>query len=305
MSLRTPSTTQQRQALLDLERTKSRLALNQERIATGKRITTPGDDPTAAALILDFGTSIQSNQQFLKQADSALSFLKSSEDVISTANDQVTRLQELAQEGLTSTTGAAGRMAISKEVDTLRTSLLALANTREQGKYLFAGTQTQTQPFADSAPPAGPITYAGNAGSINLDVTANTTVSTNVPGSTAFFGSGGQGSATDIFRAVTDLRDGLASNNTALIQTASTNLKSVLDNLSQVQTDLGARQTGLLNLKDTLSSFNVTLQGLQNEQQDTDYAKAATDFSSDQTVQSATLSTLAKRSATNLFDYLG
>lgn len=305
MSLRTPSTTQQRQALLDLERTKSRIALNQERIATGKRLTAPGEDPTAAALILDFGTSIQSNQQFLKQADSALSFLKSSEDVVSTANDQVTRLQELAQEGLTSTTGAAGRTALSKEVDTLRTSLLALANTREQGKFLFAGTNTQTQPFTDSAPPAGPITYAGNAGSINLDVTASTTVSTNVPGSTAFFGSGGQGSSTDLFRAVTDLRDGLASSNIALIQTAATNLKSVLDNLNQIQTDLGARQTGLLNLKDTLSAFNTTLQGLQNDQQDTDYAQAATDFSSDQTIQSATLSTLAKRSATNLFDYLG
>ena len=305
MSIRTASTTQQRQTLLDLERTQERLNLNQARIASGKRITRPGDDPTAAALILDFGTSIDANTQFLKQADSALSFLKSSEDTVTTTINDVSRLQELAQQGLSSINGVSGRAAMAQEVDALRTNLLALANTREQGKYLFAGTQTQTVPFVDSAPPAGPITYAGDAGSISIDVTTSTSVATNVPGSTVFFGAGGQGSATDLFKAVTDLRDGLSTNNTAQIQTASDNLKTIMDNLNQVQSDLGGRQSGLLDLKDTLSNFNVTLQGLQGTQQDTNYAETATQFSSDQTVQSATLSTLAKASKTNLFDYLG
>jgi flagellar hook-associated protein 3 FlgL len=305
MSFRTPSSTQNRQALLDLERTKERLALNQTRIGSGKRITRPGDDPTASALILDFGNSIDANGQFLKQADSAISFLKSSEDAVATTINESTRLQELAQQGLTSLNAGSGRAAMAQEVDAIRTNLLALANTREQGKYLFAGTQTQTVPFVDAAPPAGPVNYAGDAGAVSLDVTATTSVTTNVAGSTVFFGAGGQGSTTDIFKAVTDLRDGLTTNNTAMIQTAATNLKAIMDNLNQVQSDLGGRQAGLLDLKDTLSSFNVTLQGLQNTQQDTNYAQAVTDFTSDQTVQSATLSTLAKTTKTNLFDYLG
>ena len=305
MSIRTSSTTQSRQALLDLERTQERLALNQERLASGKRITRPGDDPTAAALILDFGNSIQSNAQFLKQADSAVSFLKSSEDAVATALNETTRLQELAQQGLTSSNAGTGRAAMAQEVDAIRTNLLALANIREQGKYLFAGTQTQTVPFVDSAPPAGPITYAGDSRLISLDVTASTSVTTNIPGNTAFFGAGGQGSSTDLFKAVTDLRNGLNSNNPALIQSAATNLKAIMDNLNQVQADLGGRQAGLQDLKDTLSGFNVTLQGLQNTQQDTDYAKVATEFSRDQIVQSATLSSLAKTTKVNLFDYLG
>lgn len=305
MSIRTSSTTQSRQALLDLERTQERLALNQERLASGKRITRPGDDPTAAALILDFGNSIQSNAQFLKQADSAVSFLKSSEDAVATALNETTRLQELAQQGLTSSNAGNGRAAMAQEVDAIRTNLLALANIREQGKYLFAGTQTQTVPFVDSAPPAGPITYAGDSRLISLDVTASTSVTTNIPGNTAFFGAGGQGSSTDLFKAVTDLRNGLNSNNPTLIQSAATNLRAIMDNLNQVQADLGGRQAGLQNLKDTLSGFNVTLQGLQNTQQDTDYAKVATEFSRDQIVQSATLSSLAKTTKVNLFDYLG
>jgi flagellar hook-associated protein 3 FlgL len=304
MSFRTPSTTQVRQALLNLERTKGRIAQNQERISSGRRISRPADDPTGVALILDFGNSIHANEQFLRQADSALSFLQTSEDVIAQSGTEVMRLQELAQQGLTSTNGANGRAALAREVDAIRTNLLGLANTRVQGKYLFAGTNTQTQPFVDSAPPAGPITYAGDSGIISLGVAATTTIPTNVPGNTAFFGAGGAGSATDLFKAVTDLRDGLATNNAALIQTATAALKTSQDNLSQVQVDLGGTQAGLLDLKETLSGFNVTLQGLQNVKQDTDFAQAATEFTSDQTVQQATLSSMAKATRQNLFDYL-
>ena len=304
MSLRTPNTTQYRQALLDLERTKARIAQNQGRISTGKAISRPGDDPTSAALILDFGNSIQSNEQFLKQADSAASFLKASEGVIDSAINQTIQLQELAQQATDSTLTATGRTALAQQVDAIRTNLLSLANTREQGKYLFSGAQTQTQPFADSAPPAGPITYAGDSQAISLDVSMSTSVATNVAGNTAFYGLGGQGSTTDLFKAVTDLRDGLSTNNAALIQTATTNLQSVLSNLSQVQTDLGARQSGLQNLQSSLADMNVTLQGLQSARQDTDYPQAITDYSNDQIVQSATLSALAK-TRQNLFDYLG
>ncbi len=301
MSLRTPSTTQDRNTLLDLQRIKERLALNNTRIATGKQINSPGEDPAAAALILDFGTSIQANTQFIKQADSALAYLKSSEDVVSAAIDNNMRLQELATQGLGSTNTASSRTALISEVDAIRSNLLALANTKDQGKYLFAGTQTQTMPFVDSAPPASP-TYAGNSGVITLNVTASSTVATNIPGDQVFFGSGG--AATNLFQTIADLRDGLATNDPVKIQAAADNLKTVLDNLSQVRTDLGGRQSGLLSLKDTLSGMNLTLQDLQNSKQDTDYPKAMTDFTTDQTMQSVTLNTLAKTNKQNLFDYL-
>lgn len=300
MTLRTTSTSQVQQSLLALQRTRERLALNQTRISTGNRITSPGEDPTGTAAILSLGTSIESNTQFIKQADSALGYLSTSEDVIAAATDSVQRLMELAVNG-TSATAA--------EVDSIRTQLLALANTKSQGKFLFAGNLTQGTaahplPFEDAVPPAGPINYWGNGAAINLSVDATTNIKTNTPGDAAFFGSGGQGSSTDIFKAATDLRDGLATNNAALVATATANLSASFQSLQTVRVDLGSRQAQLMALKDTLSGFNITLAGLQGVQQDTDFAKAATDYSNDQTIQAASLSVLAKTNKTNLFDYL-
>lgn len=303
MSIRTPNTLNHRQALLDLQQTKARLAENQQRITTGKRITRPAEDPSATALIMDFGNAIQSNQQFQRSVDSALGLLLSAEDAVSAAINSNMRLQELA--ALAQGHTAAGQAAMVPELDGLRDTLLSLANTQAQGKYLFAGTLTQTQPFTDTAPPLGPVTYAGNGGSISLDVNVGIAVATNVPGDAAFFGAGGQGSATDIFQAMTDLRNGLTTSNSALIQTAATNLQGILESLNQAQAVLGGRQRGLLDLKDTLSGMNVTLEGLQNAKSETDYPKAAVEFSNDQTIQSASLSVMAKINQSNLFDFLG
>lgn len=303
MSIRMPMSIQTRQMLLGLQRSQDRVAQNSLRVSSGNRITSPGDDPAGAAAVLDLSTSIRANDQFQKQADSAAYFLKSAEGVVSSSIDFIGRLQELAQQGLDSTVTAAGRTAIAPEVDGIRTNLLALANTQVQGKYLFSGTQTQTQPF--SGPSAGPITYAGDTGSINLDVSVGTTVTTNIPGSSLFFGTGGQGSATDLFKTVTDLRDGLTTNNTALIQSAATNLQGILSDFTQAQTDLGGRQAGLTSLQSVLSGFNLNLQSQQNNIQDTNYPQALTQITNDTTVQSATMSTMAKTSQQSLFNYLG
>jgi flagellar hook-associated protein 3 FlgL len=301
MSIRTVTSTLNRQSLLDLQRTNERLADNQTRISSGNRLVNPGDDPAAAAAILDLGNSIEGNNQFLKQIDAATSYLAPSEDAVNAAVNANMRLQELAAEAL-GPVSAAGRASMLTEIDSIRTNLVSIANTQSQGKYLFAGRLTTTVPFTDAVPPALPA-YNGDQGHINLDVTASQSVATNIPGDQVFE-KGGAGSPSNFFQVLADLRVGLATDNTAQIQTASDNLKTVLDNLNQVLAELGGRQAGLTALKDTLSGFNVSLQGLQNTQQETDYPKAAVEYSSDSIAQSATLSSMAKIAKTNLFDYL-
>jgi flagellar hook-associated protein 3 FlgL len=247
MTLRSPISINNRQTLLDLQRTKDRLSVTQRQLSSGKRVNDPGDDPAGAALILDFDTSIGANNQFLRQIDASASFLQGAESAVGTVTNDLTRLLELGQQALTTTNSGTPRANLASEVDSLRTDLISVSNTQEQGKYLFSGTATLTQPF--SGPAAGPITYAGNAGLITVDVSASATVTTNIPGSTLFFGAGGQGSATDLFQQVTDLRDGLTTNNQAQIQTAYNNLKTLLGNFTTAQTDIGGRQAGLQALK--------------------------------------------------------
>lgn len=303
MSLRTPNPFQSRQSSIDLQRSKERLAILQEQIASGKRIVRLGDDPTGAALILDFQTSIDRNDAYVQQVSNARSFLKASESAVESLTTDVTRLVELCEQGLSDTSGASGRSRISEEVDSLRSNLISTGNTQEQGKYLFAGTRTLTQPF--SGPSAGPITYAGDGNDITLDVSIGNAVTTNVTGDDLFLGSGGQGSSTDLFQQVTDLRDALAANDTAGIQTAYTNLKGVLERLSNVATEIGGRENALQQTEDALESYNLSLKAVQKTYQAVDYPTAIQEANTELTAQKATMWTMANANQASLFDYLG
>ena len=309
MSIRMPNSIQTRETLLGLQRTQGRLAQNTQRISSGNRLTNPGDDPAAASTIVDLANSIQANTKFQNMTDTANVFLQSSGDVLGSVTNDLTTLEQLAQQGMNSTTGPSGRAAIAAQVDALRSNLIALANTKVQGKYLFAGTQTQTQPF--NPPASGPTPYLGDSNPINMNVAVGTSVTTNVTGDKAFYTTfpdptTGVSTTVDLFQVTADLSAGLTSNNTTQIQTAYDNLQRLLSSTTQVQTDLGGRQAGLADLKSILSGFNLSLQTLQNNAQDTDYPDTITQYTSDQTVQSATLSTLAKTgNQQSLFNYLG
>lgn len=303
MTLRSVNPYTSYQVLLDLQRTKDQMVNLQEQLASGNRLVRLGDDPTASSLVLDFQNSIDKNKAYIQQANSATSFLSTTETSLSSLNESITRLLELGQQGLSDTTSVAGRTAISHEVDGLRTNILSIANTQAQGKYIFAGTRTTTLPF--SGPAAGPIAYAGDSNRIDLDVAMSTSVSTNLTGDEVFFGSGGQLSATDLFQQVTDLRDGLTTNNRAQIQTAYDNLKTILGRVNDQMTDLGGRQASLDQLRDSVEGYNLSLQTIQGSYQDLDYADAITDYSQAEIAQQASLSVLAKANNLNLFNYLG
>lgn len=302
MSFRTPSSILNREGVLGLARIKDQIAHLQAQISTGRRIVNLSDDPAGAGLLVDLNATVKANEQYKKQINDALAFQRGSEVVISSMHDGITRLMELAQESLNSQTTGGGRVAIASEVDGIRSTFLGYANQKIEGKYIFAGTQTQTQPF--NGPSAGPITYAGDSNLISVAVGPSATATMNIPGNGLFFGTGGQGSTTDVFQQVTDLRDALLANNVAGIKAAYANLQGIQGNLSTAITDLGGRQGTLENLSTDLDSFNLSIASIKSNVEDVDYAKAVTDFTAAQTAQQAAMSTLAKTNNQNLFDFL-
>ncbi len=303
MTLRTPNPFNSNQTMVDLQRVKERYSQLQEQLTTGKRIARLADDPTGAALVIDFKTSVHRNQQFVRMIGTARNRMQASETALGSVDNSLTRLMELAEQGLNGTTGATGRAMMANEVDGVRTNLIAISNSEVEGKFLFAGTRTQTRPF--NGPAAGPVLYSGDPNSITVDVSVGVPATVNLPGDMVFFGSGGQGSASDVFQAVTDLRDGLTTNNVALIQTAYTNLKGIQSHFSNMTTLLGGRQAALDQLQDNIEEYTGSLQAIQGAYEDLDYPSAITEFTKLETLQQASLSTLGRVSRQNLFDYLG
>ncbi|MCE1228499.1 MAG: flagellar hook-associated protein FlgL [Firmicutes bacterium] len=301
MTLRTPTPFLSQQASLDLQRVKERMAILDRQITTGKRIVRAGDDPSGAAALVDFRSSIARNDSYLRQIDGANVFLESAATSLQGVSDQITQLLAAGTQALGYS--ASGRQGAMPEVQGLRANLIALANRQEQGKYLFAGTQTTTQPFSDAS--VTPTTYSGDAGTIALDYNMGISVITNVPGSEVFQGSGGQGSSTDLFKQVDLLLDGLNTNDTAKIQTSMQNLQAIFGTVQAKLTEVGGRQQALEQMKTSLGDFNISLKSIQNDMDGVDYPQAWTDYQQATLSHQAALSMMGKSSAIpNLFSVL-
>jgi flagellar hook-associated protein 3 FlgL len=301
--MRVPNLMSNSQSLLDLQRIKQQFAETTMQLSTGQAVVNIGDDPSATTQILNYQSSISMNSEYLSQGNTATASLQSTSSLLTTMGNDLNRLLQLGQEGMTSTATAGSQAGIATEVNALRTDLISLGNSQVQGQYVFAGTNTTTAPFVDSAD-SETVTYNGNAGIINLDVGPSVQVATNIPGSTLFFGPDGEGSDTDILAQAAALRDALNTNNQAAIQTAYNNLQTISARVNVSVADLGDRENGITALQTGLNAFNQNLTTLQTSVQSVDYPTAVVALNQESVAEQATLSTIAKTNQKTLFDYL-
>jgi len=314
MTMRVPNIMNNAQSMLDLQRIKQQYSNTVQQLTTGSAIVNVGDDPAASAQIMNYQSSVDLNSQYISQADTATAQMQSTSTVLTAVSSDINRVLSLAQSGLAASNTSAA--AESSEVDALRTDLISLGNTQTQGKYIFAGTNTTTVPFADdSATTPQSVSYAGNEptaanpnqGLIKVNLGQSATVTTNIPGSTLFYGPNGtadKGSATDLFAQVTAVRDALTSGNTAALQTAYTNLQAISGRFEVAQTDMGGRENGVTTLQNNLSDFNANLTAQQTKVAAVDYPTAITELNQESVAEQASLSAMSKANQKSLFDYI-
>jgi flagellar hook-associated protein 3 FlgL len=161
----------------------------QNQISTGKRLQLPSDDAPAALRAINLqrlldrkvqiSTNIRASNQFLGDADSSLT------GVSTTLNDL--RGQVVGITGTLSTAGQ--RQELVNQIDEALQSLVAAGNGKSQGRYLFAGSRAQDQPYDFNG---AYVQYSGNEGTLRNYVDLERLFATNLPGTDVFGGLSSQ-----------------------------------------------------------------------------------------------------------------
>ncbi|OIQ97423.1 flagellar hook-associated protein 3 [mine drainage metagenome] len=278
----------------------------QQQISTGKRITTPADDPVASAQALQLSYAQGINAKFADTRKTAQLKLNTVESNLTS----VTNLLVAAQ----STLVGAGNGSYSNQERAFTASdlqnsldqLMGLANTKDaSGNYLYAGFKTTTQPFTATATGA---TYAGDSNQQLLQTDAQRQMAVNVTGDQVF-----QAGGNDVFAALNSVVTLLntpitnAASQAAFsagLATAISTLQGSVDNVLNVRASIGSK----LNELDTSDKsgsdrdlqYTKALSGLQ----DLDYASALSDFSKNQTIMDAAQKSFVTTTSLSLFKFM-
>ena len=134
----------------------------QQQLSSGKRVNTPSDDPLAAARVLEINQSKSVSEQLSVNGDYATSTLQAQESALGSFNDVLTQLKAQGVYAGNPSLTHEDRKILAADIRGKYAELLSLANTQENGKYLFSGFQGETQPFSETTP--GVVAYNGDEG---------------------------------------------------------------------------------------------------------------------------------------------
>jgi flagellar hook-associated protein 3 FlgL len=268
-----------------------------EDISTGLSVNQPSDNPAAAALLVSNANQTAEADQYQRSISSVQGELQNADSTLSSVATVLQRAISLGVEGANGTVNASDRQAIATEVQGIQSELVGLANLSYQGSYVFAGTATQTAPYAlDSSSPSG-VSYAGNSEVNSITVGNDFTIQTNLPGSQLFSNSG-----NDMFQAIQDLITSLQSGNN--ISTAVGEVTSAYNYVSQQGVFYGNAVDQLESQNTFLSSETTQLAQQENTVAGADLPTVISNLVSGQTSREAALEAIADTQQTDLFDYL-
>src|SRR6056297_1352322 len=110
----------------------------QQQLATGRKVSTPADDPIAAVRILDISEDIQLVDQYERNGDFAQSQLAFEETVLADVANVLQRVRELVVSANNASQSQESRRSIAVEVEARLEELVTLANAQDStGEYIF------------------------------------------------------------------------------------------------------------------------------------------------------------------------
>ena len=285
--------------LNDLYTTESQADTALDQLASGQLINMPSDNPAGASELVQNRAEQGQTDQFLQNTSSVEGLLQTADSTLSSVVSALNQAISVGTEGANGTNSAADLQAMAQQVQGIQSQVFGWANATYQGNYVFAGTATNTPAFVlNPAAPDG-VTYNGNTNTNTVQIAEGNSIQANLPGSQLFQGAGG-----DVMGALQQLVTALQTGNTTAVGTATTQLGSALNYLSQQRVFYGNALEQLTSNQSYLQTEQVNLKTAANTIDGVNLATAANNLSQAETAQSATLAALAKVIPQNLLQYL-
>jgi len=289
-----------------LSQAQNRVATTQAQMSTGKQLLRPSDAPDQAIAIDRLRTAISRQETLSNNLNTVQRRFEAEETALMSATTVFERIKELSIQAANDTLGAKDRQVIAIELSSLRDQLQMLANTRDdQGQYIFAGASSSTVPYSARE---GVLAYQGDqtltaltTGQEDLQTfnRAGTDVFTRVVRQTQ---DGPKG--VSYFQAIDDLIVAVQTSNPAQIQRSIAEMDDMHQSMAIATSDVGARMNQVDMQIDLIAENVLRLKTTLSEVEDLDYTEAVTRMNKQMMALEASMSSFAKISQLNLFDYI-
>ncbi|WP_454109879.1 flagellar hook-associated protein FlgL [Leifsonia shinshuensis] len=285
--------TQTANAQRNLQLSLQRQAKLYDQATSQKQITRPSDDPTATASALNVRSDQAATAQYQRNVDNGDGWLTTADSTLTNVETLMRRFRDLTVQGANDgSLSPEAKEAIATELDGIKKSMLALANTTYLGRTVFAGNSDAGVAFQPD------YTFTGAAGStVERRIGPGTTVRVDADGAAAF-GSGASSVFALIGSTASDLRSGV---------NVGPRLAQIDDRMKAIvgeHAEIGGRQTRIDKAKDTLAVGANSLESQRASLEDVDLSKVILDLKTQDVNYQTAIAVTAKVLQPTLMDFL-
>jgi flagellar hook-associated protein 3 FlgL len=271
------------------------MATSRDQVSSGRRLRRPADDPTGMSRALELRASLRVAGQERRNADDGIMWVNLADARLQNAVEKLQRARELAVRGATFS-NADERAGIAAEISAIRDGLVEIANTRHQGRGLFAGFSRQDAIGSTGSGWA----YQGDDGTVNRRIGDTEVVEVNVTADDVFGFTAGR----DVFSVLDDFETALLAGNAAAINTAIGEIDGAMDTILTSLAHLGAAGSRIESAQTTILERTETIRRQLSAIEDTDLTEAIMELQLNQTQYEAALTAFAHTSQASLVDFL-
>lgn len=269
-------------------------------VASQGQISKASDDPVTASLSLSLTSSLKGLADYQNTVTQAGEWLSSNDFSMGKMSEAAIRAIGLVTSGLNDTEGTVERGSYANELDGILKQVLDLANTNNQGQYIYSGYQINTKPFelVESTVAGVPdsIVYHGDSGVMTRSLGPGQSVNISVDGNSAF---------TPLMNTLIAARDALNANDMTTLRTSLSDLQTASDTLDAAMGTNGTRMRQVDQVSDYLSQSAVEMKAVLSQKQDANLAEAISMLKNQETSYQVVLEVSQRAiSALTLFDYL-
>ncbi len=292
-NFRSPNGLMVSNSLNDLSQTFSKLTDLQDEAASLKKLRKPSDSPADTVSAMQLNSSINRNTQYATNLNDATAWLGNADSTLQSIVTQLQRVNTLVVQAANGSADSTSQNAIASEIDSIKQSLIGLANTQQGNRPLFGGTTAGSVAYDANG------NYVGTSANVMRNVAPNQTVQVNVNGDQVFGTPG-----NDLFTTLTNLSAAIRSGNTAQLQTLQTTFNSQNQNVETQLAAVGSAEQRVQSLQTQNSSNDVTMKQNLSTLTDADVAQVMMQLQTQEVAYQAALEATAKAITPTLADFL-
>ena len=282
----------------DVNKNRGEAGRIQSDLSSGRKVRLPSQEPVSFQRARITQENIRKEEQFQNNIDSGLRQGRLVQDTLDKMIDGLVEIKSLTVNGASDSYGPKNRESMADQIEGIKVTLANSLNLSYGDRYLFAGTNSDLQPFevdeatgnvTNNSNANGPIIKAGDG--VNIEFSVTGTELANTP-------------SGDIFTVLNDLEAAFRANDQQTINNYLGNMDDVIEHVTDLTSKLGNNINRMEYMYEQYESSKITQNADVSKLVDTDFAEAFSEMQRNQVAYESAMAVHTTMFQNTLLDYL-